>query len=74
MFGNIKTEKRKFHHQILLEDLDIDNKVISRMVSPGEPNYKYFIGYKDDDYKIKLLRIMYPKINGNVECYGGETS
>ena len=47
MFGNIKTEKRKFHHQILLEDLDIDNKVISRMVSPGEPNYKYFIGYKE---------------------------
>ena len=48
--------------------------MISRMVSPGEPNYKYFIGYKDDDYKIKSLRIMLPKINGYVECYGGETS
>ena len=44
------------------------------MVFPGEPNYKYFIDYKDDDYKIKSLRIMLPKINGYVECYGGETN
>ena len=32
------------------------------MVSSGEKNYKYFIGYKeDDDCKIKPLHIILPK-------------
>ena len=36
-------------------------------------NYKYFIGYKDDDHKIKPLRIMLPKTSAYVKRYGGET-
>ena len=43
------------------------------MVSSGEKNYKYFIGYKDDDYKIKLLCIMLPKTSAYEKRYGGET-
>ena len=59
-FGNIEIEKRKFHHcknLILLEDVDID-KIQVLVVFSGEKDYKYFIGYKDDDHKIKPLRIM----------------
>ena len=59
-FGNIEIEKRKFHHYknlILLEDVDID-KIQVLVVFSGEKDYKYFIGYKDDDHKIKPLRIM----------------
>ena len=59
-FGNIEIETRKFHHcknLILLEDVDID-KIQVLVVFSGEKDYKYFIGYKDDDHKIKPLRIM----------------
>ena len=28
------------------------------MVSSGEKNYKYFIGYMDDEYRIKLFSII----------------
>ena len=27
-------------------------KIISNTISSSEENYKYFIGYKDDDYKV----------------------
>ena len=31
------------------------------MVSSGENHYRYFIGYKDNDYEIKIWGIMLPK-------------
>ena len=40
--GNIEIGKGKFHHhknQILLEDVDIDNILITSMVSSGEIFY-----------------------------------
>lgn len=40
-FGNIETEKLKFHHPknlILLQDVDIDNIQMSSMISSGEKN------------------------------------
>ena len=42
-FDNIKIEKRKFRNRknlILLEDVDIENILISSMVSSGEKHYK----------------------------------
>ena len=51
-FGNPEIEKHILHHSknlILLEDVDIDNILIYSMISSSEKNYKYFIGYKDDD-------------------------
>ena len=32
--------------------------MISDMVSSEEKNYKYFIGYMDDEYRIKLFSII----------------
>ena len=44
------------------------------MVSSGEKDYYYFIGYKDDDdYTVKLFRIILPKTRANVKSYDGET-
>ena len=42
--------------------------------SDGEKNYKYFLGYKDGDYKIKPVRIMLPKMSAYVKSYDGETT
>ena len=65
-FGNIETEKLKFHHPknlILLQDVDIDNIQMSSMISSGEKNQKQFIGYKDnDDYTIKQLQRYFRKL------------
>ena len=68
--------KNKFHHRknlILLEHVDTDKTLVSSMDSLGEKNYKYFIGCKDDDHKIKPLRIMLPKTNAYAKSYDGET-
>ena len=43
------------------------------MVSPGEKNYKYLIGYKDDDHTIKPLCIMPPKTSPYIKSYNGKT-
>ena len=36
-------------------------------------NYKYFIGYLYDDYKIKPLYIMLPKTKTYVKIFDGQT-
>ena len=44
------------------------------MISSGEKNCKYFIGYIDDDYYIiKPLRLMLPKTSAYVKSCDGET-
>ena len=36
-------------------------------------NYKYFVGYLYDDYKIKPLHIMIPKTKAYIKSYDGQT-
>ena len=43
------------------------------MVSSGENHYIYFIGYKDNDYEIKISGIMLPKTSAYVKRNDGET-
>ena len=52
----------------------IDNMLISRnkKISSGVKNYERFIGYMDDNYKIKLLCIILPKRSTYVKSHGGE--
>ena len=55
-FCKTETENCKFHHcknLIFSEDADTDNIQMPSIVSSGEKKNKYFIGCKDDDYKIK---------------------
>ena len=56
-----------------LDDVDIDNILISNMVSSGEKSNKYFIGYMDDDCKIKPFSIILPKFGALVEIYDAKT-
>ena len=43
------------------------------MVSPSENHYIYFIGYKNNDYEIKISGIMLSKTSAYVKSYDGET-
>ena len=54
-FWCIEIEKCTFHNcknLILLEDVGIDNIVISTMVYSSKNNYTYFVGYKGRDIKL----------------------
>ena len=45
-FGDIEIEKCKFCYRrnlILLKDVDVDNILISSMISSSKKNYKHFI-------------------------------
>ena len=47
-FGNIEIEKNKFYRHktpIILGDVDIEKVLVSKKISFGEKNYKYFSGY-----------------------------
>ena len=58
-YADAGIDKRKFRcykDQILI-DADIYKILISNKVSFGKKYDKYFIGYKNDDYKIKPLCI-----------------
>lgn len=46
--GNFTSIKIHF-----LKNRDIENILISDKTFSGQKNYKYFINYIDDDYKIK---------------------
>ena len=64
-FCETETKKQKvdsYKCPVFLEDVDIDNILMSNKISSGEKSNKYFIGYLYDDCKINLLDIMLLKI------------
>ena len=76
IFGDIEIEKNKFcHHKtsIFLKDVDIEKVLVPNKISFDEKNYKYFIGYLDNDNKVKPLHIMLPKTSAYVKSYDGQT-
>ena len=46
---------------------------VSKKISSGEKNYKYFVGYLYVNYKINLLHIMLPKTSNYVKSFDGQT-
>ena len=75
-FGDNEIEKRKFRcykNPNFKKELDADNILISKEISSGEKDYKYFIGYVDDDYKIKPVHTMLSKTSAYVKSCDGET-
>ena len=70
-FGDIEIEKQKFCRYksfIFLEDVNIDNILVSNKFSFGKKNYKSFISYLDKN-KIKPFTIILPKTSPYVKCY-----
>ena len=58
---------------IFKKDPDIEKVLVSNKISSGEKNYKYFIGYLYNVYKVKPLHIMLPKTSGYLNSYDGQT-
>ena len=58
---------------ILFEGADIDNILVSDKVSSGEKNYKNFISYIDNDYEIKKISMILPKMDTYIKSYDRET-
>ena len=70
-FSCNENEKHKFYRYkspIFLEDIDIKNILVSHKISSGKKNYKYFVGYLYNNYKIKPLHVMLPKTRVDVKC------
>ena len=56
MFGNTEIEKKNFYRSeipIFLKNVDIKKVLVSSKIYFGEKNYKYFIGYLYNYYKVK---------------------
>ena len=47
--------------------------LVSKKISSGEKNYKYFLGYLYNDHKNKSLHIMLPKTSPYVKSCDGQT-
>ena len=74
-FADNEIEQKKFYHRknlVLLEDEDTDKYRYLTWFLPVK-NYKYFIGYKDDDHEIKPLCIKLPKTCACIKSCDGET-
>ena len=56
-----------------MEDADIEKVLVSKLISFGEKNDKYFVGYLYNDNKVKPLNIMLPKTSAYVKRYAGQT-
>ena len=54
-------------------DVDIEKVLVSNKISFGEKNYKYFIRYLYNDYKVKPLRIILRKTVTYEKGYDGQT-
>ena len=50
----LKLNLYPFESPVFLEDVDIDNILLSNKISFGEKSYKYLIDYLCDDYGNKL--------------------
>ena len=55
------------------QDVDIEKVLVSKKISFGEKNYKYFIGYLYDNHKVQRLQLMLPKRSAYVKSYDGQT-
>ena len=75
MFSDIEIEKWKFEcykNPIFWKDIDIDNILICNKISSDEKNFNYFIGYRDDDYKIKALLVILPNTGAHIKADDGK--
>ena len=58
VFDDIELENNKLYHHygsIFLGDVDTGKVLVSNKISSDEKNYKYFIGYIYNNYKVKPL-------------------
>ena len=72
-FVYIEIERKKItavRLQFFLKDVDIEKVLVSKKISFGEKNYKYFIGYLYNGNKVKPWYIMLQKTSAYVSYDG----
>ena len=57
----------------ILKNVELNNILISNQISSAKINYRDFIGYMNDNYEIKSLRIMPSKMSAYVKNCDAET-
>ena len=70
-FNNIKINKKEFHKSkqgIDLDSITTDKIVVSDKFRHSEDDYKYFIGYQEEEI-VKPLCIILPQMNGYIKYF-----
>ena len=70
-FNNIRVNKKKFHMSkkaIDLMSVNTDQIVISDKFNHNNNDFKYFIGYQEDEI-VKPLCIILPKMSGYIKYF-----
>ena len=75
-FDNIRVNKKEFHkskQSIDLMSVNVDQIVVSDKFKHSDEEYKYFIGYQQDEI-FKPLCIILPQMSGHIKYFkkGGE--
>ena len=71
-FNNIRVNKKEFHKSkqpIDLMSVNVDQIVVSDKFKHSDEDFKYFIGYQDDEI-IKPLCIILPEMSGYIKYFG----
>ena len=76
ILNRVKINKKEFHKSkqaIDLDSVDTNKIVVSHRFKHSEEDFKYFIGYQEDEI-IKPLDIISPQMNGYIKYfeYGGK--
>ena len=64
-FDNIRPSKKKFHKSkqpINVDLVNVDKRVVSDKFKHNDDGFKYFIGYKEDDFA-RPLCVTLPQMN-----------
>ena len=75
-FGDIEIEKNDFYcnkNPFFLRNVCFEKVLVSNKISFCEKNCKYFIGYLNNDNRVKPLHIMLPKTSAFVKRYERQT-
>ena len=64
IFNDNEIDKRRFYpkNPISVDDVDIDTILVLKKVPFGKNGFKYFIGYKNNNYEITTWPTMLPKM------------
>ena len=70
-FDNIRLNKKEFHKSKLpvdLKSVNVDQIVVSEKFKYSDNDFKYFIGYQEDDI-VKPLCIIFPQMSGYIKYF-----
>ena len=70
-FDNIRLNKKEFHKSKLpvdLKSVSVDQIVVSEKFKYSDNDFKYFIGYQEDNI-VKPICIIFPQMSGYIKYF-----